>query len=248
VRVIPDPVEFETCPEGTYRAICRSVVELDQQETRYKGELSGKRFQVSMAFEPIGPKTIDGAPFTVWRHGLNFSTAEKAAFRPILEALLGRPFRKGEGLDLAKLVGMGCMITIEHKQGGDDGDKTFANIVEFDPWPKSVKLVKSQGEMFFFSLEPDLFDKNLWGLLSKKMQEKIEQSPEYDRLMFGDPDVNEDTALQLAKPSRRSGSSDWHPDANGYYPDGSRTITQEEAEREHRESIDAMDSMGDIPF
>jgi len=53
-----------------------------------------------------------------------------------------------------------------------DGDKTFANIVEFGPWPKSVKHVRAQGEMFYFPLEPGRFDKKLWGLLSKKMQEK----------------------------------------------------------------------------
>jgi len=49
--------------------------------------------------------------------------------------------------------------------------------------------------------------------------------------MFGDPDVNEDTALRLAKPSRRTASP-----SSDYYDEG-RPITQEEVEREQREAL-----------
>ena len=242
---IPDPVEFETCPEGTYPAICTRVVELGKQATNF-----GPRNQISLAFEPIGIETSDGVPFTIWRHGVTLSTAPGAALMPILTGLLGHPHRKGAELDLGDLVGLGCEITIEHKQGGDNNDRTFANIVEFGPWPEGRKLVKAQGKTFYFSLADGSIDQKKWGFLSQRMQDKIAASPEYKKIMLGDDGFDEDTALSLAKPSRRNGngSSDgWHPDKDGYYPDGSRSRTQEEAEREAREA-GFPDNMEDLPF
>ena len=221
MTIIPHS-DYELIPPGTYPAICTRVVELGKQETNY-----GLRNQISLAFEPVGVETGDGQPFTVWRHGLTLSTAPKAAFTPILEALLGRPYRRDEKLDLNDLVGMGCEITVEHQQGGDDGKRTFANIAAFEPWPKGVKRVRAQGKMFFFTLANGSIDQKLWGLLSQKMQDKIAASPEYEKIMYGDGALDEDTALRVAKPSRRNGS----PPSDYDYYENSRPLTQEEVER-----------------
>ena len=229
--------EYEPAPEGTRLAICSAIVDLGSQEVKYQGKPNGKRRQISMAFELVGVVNSNGNPFTVWRHGLTLSTAMKSAFLPILEALLGRLYDKNEELDLNDLAGRDCEITIEHKQGGDDGNMTFANIVEFELWPAGRRVPQAQGETFCFSLEPNEFDQRLWGLIPSKMQTKIEGSPEFQKIMDPDGVADEDTALRLAaKPSRRNGSPDDYPDANGYYPDGSRTVTQEEVEREQREA------------
>jgi len=251
---IPHANEYEPAPEGMHLAICRAIVDLGSQAVQYKGKPNGKRRQVSMAFELIGAVNSNGNPFTVWRQSVTLSTAPKSSFLPILEALLGHMYGKNEELDLNHLVGRGCEIVIEHQRGGDDGTMTFANIVAFHPWPAGRRVPQAQGQCFYVSLEPEEFNGDFWGLIPQGMRSKIELSAEYEKIMSPDM-VNEDTALSLAKPSRRTASPPSEPD----YESNFRPQTKAEVERMIKNppetppytEADAppnYDDMEDVPF
>ena len=119
--------DFEPVPEGTHKARCFQVIDLGTQpgskmypdhkhKVRIVWELPDEKIEIEGEQKPM---TI-GNEYTMSLH-------EKANLRRDLESWRGKVFTDDElgGFDIAKLLGVPCLMTVVHKQSGD---KTYANI------------------------------------------------------------------------------------------------------------------------
>jgi hypothetical protein len=164
--------EFTPAPEGTHVAQLIGLVDLGTQETDY-----GARRQVWLSFVLPEERLPSGKPCMVSRK-TTFSRHKKAALRPILDALQGRPLTEAElsdGFDGRALLGRCCMVRIVH---ATKGDAVYANIDAAMPLPRGTKAPPvDEVEATFFSL--DEFNAEDFYALQEWQQELIERSPEY---------------------------------------------------------------------
>jgi hypothetical protein len=113
--------DFETHPEGQFRAVCVDVVDLGMVENKTFGKMQHK---IAVVFHTEA-RMRDGRPFEHWER-FTATLSEKGALRKFLVGWRGRAFTDAElaGFDLEKLIGVNAVVQITHNRSGD---KTFAN-------------------------------------------------------------------------------------------------------------------------
>jgi hypothetical protein len=99
--------------------------------------------------------------------------------------MMGRPFRKEDlygkdRFDIRRLLGRPCLLTIQHVESGD---KISAKIIACVPVPEGMTAPQTISANIFLSLEPGLFDQDVFDGLSDWTKAKIKESPEYEDLM-----------------------------------------------------------------
>jgi hypothetical protein len=107
------------------------------------------------------------------------STNEKSNLRAFLTAWRGKAFTEEEAkaFDVAKLLGVPCLLNIIHKQGRKDPSKTFDEIASATPLPKGMVCPPQINPTFEFSHSE--WDWEKFNGLPNFLQEKIKQSEEY---------------------------------------------------------------------
>ena len=137
-------LDFTPVPQGTHLAICNMVVDLGLQESTFDGktslkhqayvrwELPKKRMEWTDADgkNQEGPMVI-GKTYTISLH-------EKANLRKDLESWRGKAFTPDEleGFDLFKLLGVGCQVSVMHKD--KQGGGFYANVATVAGWPDGL--------------------------------------------------------------------------------------------------------------
>lgn len=187
--------DFEIHPAGVVAARCIRLIELGTQESEYLGQKKRAK-KVMLAFETSAMMTegeFSGKPFLMTTR-YTASLHEKAALRKILKGWRGRDFTDIEldGFDLKNVLGKNCMINVVHN---DSGDKTYANIDSIMPLPAGM-IAPKVNPLVHFDL--DEFDKDVFGALSKSLQETISKSPEYIKLTKGEAYGEDATASGAA--------------------------------------------------
>jgi hypothetical protein len=180
---LPETVDFERPPDGTYMALCYRIVDLGTQETTYKGEAK-KQHQITLSWELPDERMKDGRPFSVAKR-YTFSASENSNFRKALESWRGKKFTAEElrSFELDKLLGKACILTIqtEEKEG-----KTYTNIVAISPPMKGAKIpTDTINESFCFAMQDGMFNPKLLEKMHEKLQETIKKSPEWQALSKG---------------------------------------------------------------
>jgi hypothetical protein len=124
--------EFRVPDEGLYRAVCKDVVELGEQETPW-----GKKEFIELRWdlEEVNPETAK--PFEV-RARYNRSLNEKSNLYKTLVLWRGRKFTAEElkKFDLDTLIGVNCQLQIVHNL--DAEGRTWANVQAVIKAPKGV--------------------------------------------------------------------------------------------------------------
>lgn len=116
--------ERELIPAGLQRAVCASVADLGTHMDKQWNKL--KRL-VRLTFELAdvrGEFEVDGETKDLPRlMGKNYTLSlhEKASLRKDLQAWRNKPFTPEElaGFDISNLVGVPCMVNVEHYNGSD---------------------------------------------------------------------------------------------------------------------------------
>lgn len=158
--------DFTPVPEGTHMAICNMVIDLGLQETTYMGAPSIKHqcfIRWELPHERLEWQDQDGkmqeGPMVIGKT-YTVSLNEKANLRKDLEAWRGRAFTSDEldGFDLFKLLGVGCQVTVTHRQ---KENKTYANVNSVAGWPKGMPSPGNVecGVLKYSAEEPGDFDK-----------------------------------------------------------------------------------------
>jgi hypothetical protein len=111
--------------------------------------------------------------------------AEKSTLRKDLQTWRGKDFAPEElkGFELKNVLGQWAMLSVVETQNNGN---TYTNIATINPVPSSMKkngLPEGKNELKLFSI--DDADMELFGSFSDNLQNKIRQSPEWERLHGG---------------------------------------------------------------
>ncbi len=174
--ILPKPSEsqgdFETVPEGTHVARCLSIVDMGLQAVPFtddKGNPKPPEPKVRIAFELCYEQDNRGRPFVASKF-YKISLHEKSSLRKDLVAWRGRDFTKEEldAFDLAKLVGVACMVTIKHTTKADG--RIRADIVAISGIAKGMQTPPElQGDPLVFTLSDPWNRDALPGWLSDRI-------------------------------------------------------------------------------
>lgn len=180
---------FETTPAGTFPARCYRFIDLGSHEQTYLGENKGLKRLVMVGFE-LPTELMEtgeyaGKPFSIHKR-YTWSTHEKATMRKDLESWRGRKFNDSDfgpgGFDVRKLLGVPCTLSISHSE--KEGS-TYANITGIGPLMKGIQMPDAINNPVFLSLEPQLFDRDIYESLSDKLKAFISDTPEYKSIVMG---------------------------------------------------------------
>lgn len=169
---------YEQCPEGTFPAICHSIIDIGTQPNTFEGETTLKH-QLIITWQIAGDeRTSNDEPFTM-RKWYTASFHPKSRLRIDLESIRGRKFTPEElaGFDLQKVVGSTCLMGIVH--GTDKMGKPKAQISSLMKLPKGMAVGELELEKEFFDL--GRFDQNVFDRLPSWIQTKIADSPEFQK-------------------------------------------------------------------
>lgn len=125
---------FETCPAGSFAAVCCDVIDLGMVKSDYQGKIKAQH-KVCIVWQ-IDEAQASGKPFLP-RKRYTVSLHEKATMRKDLESWRGRAFTEDElqGFDLEKLIGVGAMISVV--QAAAKGN-VYANVTAVMRPPKGL--------------------------------------------------------------------------------------------------------------
>lgn len=183
---LPKPTEsnFENPPAGTHMAICYRIIDLGTQETTYKGTPK-KQHKILVSWELPDEKMTDGRSFTI-SNRYTWSMSEKAALRKDLESWRGKPFQDADfgegGFDVAKIIGVACLLTIVHTE---NGDKKYANVRGISSLMKGMVAPALTNEKVFIGLTDENWNAEAFHKLSDNLQNTIKSSPEYRAMVDG---------------------------------------------------------------
>lgn len=164
--------------EGTYAAICSSVIDLGDQYNEKFDKTSPKvLFEWTIPSETIEIKGEE-VPRTV-SQTFTASLSDKASLRKMLESWRGKKFTPEElnGFDLRNVAGVPCFISIIHATS-KDGTKTYANVASIAKLPKGMPAPQFDGEITIYEIDEDpIFEKAT--ALPEWMFNRIKTSEQY---------------------------------------------------------------------
>lgn len=171
----PGGGDYAPAPEGTHAAVCVALIDLGTQPS----ELYAPRRMVRLSWE-IAELMDDGRPFLVSRE-YGWSMGPKSALRRDLEAWRGKRFEDAEitRFDARKLLRVGCLVTVMHKQSGE---RVYANVASVSALPRGLQPPPVQGDVRYLSLQPDLYDEAAFEALPEWLRDKVRRSPEFSAL------------------------------------------------------------------
>ena len=138
-----DSANYTPAPAGVHPAVCVDVIDKGIVDVAgFNGGPPKKKHMVSVAWQ-IPELRDDGKRYVIYRR-YNLTLNEKAALRKDLESWRGRPFSREEemGFDVEKLIGVNCLLNIQHRPSGD---KVYANVVSIMPLVKGMPKMVAEG-------------------------------------------------------------------------------------------------------
>ena len=173
--------DFLPCPAGVFPSRLYRIVDMGSQSESFEGKAPVMRRKLLLSFEILDPDvtTEKGEPMTIHRR-FTWSMHPQSALRPFLAAWRGKPFSDDEAarFDFGKLLGAAALLNITNVERGG---RIRADIASISPLPKGMVPPAGVNELVAFHAEhPDLA---VLGSLGKKLQEAIENSPEYRAAM-----------------------------------------------------------------
>jgi hypothetical protein len=173
---------FTPCPAGSYLSRCTRLIDLGTQTTDYQGEVKTSR-KLLLSWEILDSETRrdDGAPFLLSKR-FTTSLHEKSALRKDLASWRGRDFTPPElkGFDLATVLGKDAFISVVQATKPDG--RTYSNIGALMRPPKGLAGAPAAEPLLHWDMGSPAPDWRAFELLSPKLQEQIQASPEFARL------------------------------------------------------------------
>ena len=173
---------FTLVEPGTYVARCVAMIEIGTIPVDYgKGQKTAKKVAITWEL-PTETHVFDEAkgeqPFVVSKK-YSLSMHAKAMLRKDLESWRGQKYteEQAERVDITKLLGQPCMLTIIHEAGKKDISKVYSTVASV------TKLMK--GQVCPPQVNPtkilcyEAFDWNIYDDLSDYMKDQIKQSEEF---------------------------------------------------------------------
>ena len=178
--------DFPPCPEGTFQAVCYSVVDLG---THFNHQFAKEHHLVHISWE-IPSERIEfekdgetvNLPRGAWQT-YTLSLHEKANLCKMLVSWRGKPFtqkEEDEGYDCEERLGKNCLLQIVHNT---KADKVYANIASVMGLMKNMEILKPENSIVKYDIERD--GMQIPNGLPDWMKTKIQQSKEYLAICSG---------------------------------------------------------------
>lgn len=142
--------DFELPPSGTHAAVCVAVIELGTHTNEYQGKATDQQ-KVFLVFELVDENKADGSSHFVGRD-FSLSLGKKSNLRKIMAGWRGKDFDDDEELDLAKVVGRPCIVSISHKT---PGERTYATLDSVSQPMKGQSIGKPSVTPFAWEITED---------------------------------------------------------------------------------------------
>lgn len=207
----PEGSSIPPIEEGTYAAVCKSIIDLgDQWSEKYKKASAKVLFVWAIPEETIEingetvPRTVSGT--------YSASLAEKSNLRKMLEGWRGRKFSPDElkGFDLRNVLNAPCLITIVHKPSAD-GTKTYTEVSAVTRLLKGMPAPACDMPTTLYSIEDDFTFEGMANL-PEWVQNRIKASEQFKAFESG--------ANSSAETSDFGTFEDMFPEDNGVTPWG----------------------------
>ena len=177
--------DFITVEPGTYVARCYSMIEIGTIETEYKGKKK-KQHKASVTWElptetAIFHEEKGPEPFVVSKK-YTLSMYKDANLRKDLESWRGKGYTDDEAnrVDITKLIGQPCLITVIQKQRPDDQKKTYTSVENVTQMMKGQECPPQINPTRILSF--DKWDDKIFDSLSDYMKDQIRSSDEYKHM------------------------------------------------------------------
>jgi hypothetical protein len=174
--------DFKQIEPGTYVGRCYSMIELGTIETTFNGKPK-KAHKVCITWElPTELETFKEEngpePFMVSKT-YTLSMHEKASLRKDLESWRGKKYTNEEAVkvDITKLLGQPCILSVIHEAGKEDASKTYVTISAISKLMKGQDCPPQINPMRVLSF--DSFDWEVFNSLSDYLKDKIKSSDEF---------------------------------------------------------------------
>lgn len=183
-------------PAGTHVARCYQVIDLGSHDSEWQGKKRRKhsiRISWELPHELISEGEASGKPFAVHK-SYSLSLSEKSTLRHDLQCWRGRAFTEEElaGFDLEKVLGVACMVTIQHdvKPTG-----TYANVAAVAAMPKGLPCPPAINAPLTYSINDH--DEGVFSKLPDFMREQIQSSYEWKTRQFAGSQPEPDPEDQI---------------------------------------------------
>jgi hypothetical protein len=170
---------------GTHLARCISMIEIGTVEENYKGTLKRQK-KVWITWElptelAVFNEEKGEEPYTVSKK-YTLSMSSKANLRHDLEAWRGMPYKEEEvsKVDITKLLGQPCLLTVIHEPAKADPSKIYANIANISKLMKGQTCPKQITPTKILCY--DKFDWEVFSALPDYLKDQIKKSEEFAKL------------------------------------------------------------------
>jgi hypothetical protein len=181
----PEGGDFMQVEPGTYVARCYSMIEIGTVEIEWKGDKK-KQHKVSITWElptetAIFHEEKGPEPFVVSKK-YTLSMHEKSNLRKDLESWRGKGYtdKEAEKVDITKLIGQPCLLSVIQQPRPDDNSKTYTAITSITKMMKGQECPDQINPTRILSY--DEFNWEVFDSLSDYMKEQIRSSDEYKRM------------------------------------------------------------------
>jgi hypothetical protein len=150
----------EVPSEGNHPAVLIGLVDMLTHADTYQGkEYTNKK--VLFCWELPGEFRSNGSPFIVAAdYNMPPKLSGKSKLRSMIESWRGRPMEDAEKLNLAKMLGMGCLLNIGH--GKSSLGNEFARILGISPMVKGMVPPKPFNGHFIWAAAMGSFNPPAW--------------------------------------------------------------------------------------
>lgn len=160
-RKVSESKGFEVPEEGAHYAACVALVGLGTHEDEYKGEVS-KNEKIYLAWELLGDPDSKGEPFVVAKE-FNFFVSPTSNLGKFLGSWRGKPLGPGEEVDVLKVLGRKCQLTIAHKKSTKNGkERVNVDVMAAAPLVKGATAPDPVHEPFFWDPEQGPLSEPEW--------------------------------------------------------------------------------------
>jgi len=130
--------KFAIAPQGSHLATLVAIIDLGTHEEEFQGKVRNER-QISLVWELANEIEEGTTNRLLVSQKYNFSANPKARLRLMLEGWRGRKYNEGDPMQLSKVLGQPCLVTVVHKQSIKGRD--YAIVTSVSGLPKGMKSV-----------------------------------------------------------------------------------------------------------
>jgi hypothetical protein len=183
---------FIQVPPGMHLARCYRIIDLGTQKSEYMGQVRNLhkvmiQFEIHSENENGEPlQTSEGKPLILSKT-YTASNNERSSLVKDLQTWRGKEFTDAErrSIEIANVLGQWGMVNVVETE---NNGRTYTNISSINPVPATIKkagLPEGKNPTVIFDL--DKFDANVFDSFSEGIQNKIKQSPEWQRVSGSSP-------------------------------------------------------------